>query len=176
MPVFTPSITEDAIFTELRRFLLYILAKYPTLEVVQGQDNRVPEPKGNNFIVMWIVRNIRLSTNVDSWTGDNPETLEMRRSGQVAIQLDIHGPDSANIATIVSAIWRSTYAPSEIDGDVFTPLFANDPRQIPFINGEMQYENRWIVELQMQTNPVISTPQQFADKLNATVIPPADGA
>ena len=33
----------------------------------------------------------------------------------------------------------------EAAGAVATPLYTEDPRQMPFINGEQQYESRWVV-------------------------------
>lgn len=65
--MFTASPTQDDIQTAVRSFLLLIL---PTgVEVVEGQDNRVPEPASSDFAVMWSLRRQRLSTNVDA-TGD----------------------------------------------------------------------------------------------------------
>jgi hypothetical protein len=42
--------------------------------------------------------------------------------------------------------------------------------QAALVNGEEQYEERWIVGANLQYNPVVSTPQQFADTLEATLI------
>ena len=40
--------------------------------------------------------------------------------------------------------------------------YADDPKQVPFLNAENQIENRWIVEAHIQVNPSITIPQQFA--------------
>lgn len=91
---------------------------------------------------------------------------------QMTVQLDIHGPESANNAFMVETLFRSEVAEGafESSGFAVVPLYADTARQMPFVNQEQQYENRWVVEAVMQMNPVTSTPMQFADELDATTI------
>lgn len=49
----------------LRSFLLSVLP--PGVEVVRGQDNRVPEPAGPDLVIMTPFRQGRLAFNVDSY-------------------------------------------------------------------------------------------------------------
>ncbi|MGN6774994.1 phage neck terminator protein, partial [Rhizobium sp.] len=51
-----------------------------------------------------------------------------------------------------------------------TPLFASDPRQLPYVNENQQTENRWVIDVHMQANPTIRAPQEFADQLDITLI------
>lgn len=172
MANFEISVTMDDVFIGLRSFLLAGLAGYSGTEVVQGQVNRVSPPRSVNYVVMWPLRSIALATNVDSWNVANPAptSIDMDRSTQVDIQLDVHGPDSSDIANIITMLWRSTYGVEACAAYHFDPLYAVDPRQIPFITGEGQYETRWVIELRLQITPRVSTPMQFADKLTPTVI------
>jgi len=39
-------------------------------------------------------------------------------------------------------------------------LYADDPVQIPLIDGESQYEQRWKLVATLQYNPVLTTTQQ----------------
>lgn len=55
------SLTEDQAFTALRAFLLSVLPV--GVEVVQAQDNRVPEPAAGDFVLMTPLRQERLSYN-----------------------------------------------------------------------------------------------------------------
>jgi hypothetical protein len=56
-------ISRDNIQAALRSFLMVVLD--PAIEVFIAQDNRVPEPKGLDFVVMsWLYRQ-RLSVNID---------------------------------------------------------------------------------------------------------------
>jgi len=58
---------------------------------------------------------------------------------------------------------RDEYAVSQFETsglDVF-PLYADDPRQMPFVNAENQVEERWVVDVVMQANPTVQTVMQF---------------
>lgn len=57
--------TQTDIFTALRSFLLDILPS--SVQVFQGQDNRVPEPILGDFVVMTPLRRERLETNIDEY-------------------------------------------------------------------------------------------------------------
>jgi hypothetical protein len=95
------------------------------------------------------------------------------------IQLDFHGAvatDAGDMAATVSALWRDEFATSFFAGlspplNSVTPLYADDPRQIPFLNAEQQYEWRWTLDAMIQLNQVVVIPQQYADSL-AVVLQP----
>lgn len=204
--------------------------------VIAGQNNRTPEPKESDFIVMWPILRNRISTNIDdsvdtSFTGfivatqllvnevlfgeikigqtiygidvaadttiidfvtgtggpgiytvdvDQTAAGPNFYSGQtiimqpteVVMQLDVHGPASADNAQIISTLFRDVYATDQfalIDSNI-TPLFAENPRQIPFVNAEQQYENRWIIEIHLEANQSVIFPQQFADAVAVDLI------
>lgn len=220
------SLSEDVILAALRTFLLGILP--PGTEVVRAQANRVPEPEGDNFVVMTPVLRQRLSTNVVSTSeahvtgsiagtvmtvseillgelgpgqalaGDGiapyssivgilsgtPGAEEYRitpsqtvsagsiyaggRSAvmatQITVQLDVHGPVSADNAQIIATLFRDGYGCEAMAASGFeiAPLYAGEPHQTPFINAEQQFEDRWVIDAVLQANPVVTTPQQFA--------------
>lgn len=60
----TISLKEEAIITAFRSFLV---SEMPSLDVILGQVNRVPEPQGDNFAVYWPLRHERLGTNILSY-------------------------------------------------------------------------------------------------------------
>lgn len=166
----TPSITEDAILTALRTFLLGLdLAGAP--EVIQGQDNRVPEPAGPDFIVFTPTNRSRIETNIETWdTTAPPGTLNAARGTEITVQLDIHGPNGSDNAQVIASLWRSDYGCRAIDPAIFQPLFASDGHQMPFINAERQYENRWVMSVVLQANPIVSTTMPFADSVDVNII------
>ena len=91
---------------------------------------------------------------------------------EITIQLDVHGPASAENAQAITTLLRDGYAVDAflaLGSDVQT-LYADDPKQIPFISGEQQYETRWVIEAKLQANQVLSTPQQFAGALAVGVV------
>lgn len=86
---------------------------------------------------------------------------------KMTVQLDVHGPNSGDNAQIISTLFRDEYAVDQFEtsGYGVVPLYADDPKQIPFFNGEQQVEERWVVDAVMQCNPFVGIPLQFADAL-----------
>lgn len=119
----------------------------------------------------------------------------VKTSMRADFQLDFHGPNSAENAQAVllaafeeESAFVSSYEVALMDehgapllnqaGEQLYALVEDtgvvvldigDMRQAPFINGEHQYETRWMGEVAVQVNPVILLPQEFAQALNATV-------
>lgn len=167
---FTVTPTEDDVLTAVRTLLLTIVDG-STVEVVQGQVNRVPECKSPDFIVMTPTTRLRLSTDEDNWdtVGTNPAVIVASYNTEYTLQLDIHGPNGSDNAAAICTLWRNPYACDQMAGTGVTPLYATDGKQMPFINGESQWENRWVTTLSMQITPTVSTPMQFADTLDVTI-------
>jgi hypothetical protein len=91
---------------------------------------------------------------------------------QLDVQLDIHGPASGDNAQILSTLLRDEYATAWFDasGLDLQSLYASDARQVPFVNAESQWEERWIVTASLQANIAVQIPQEFADQLSADLI------
>lgn len=226
--------TQSDIQTVLRSFLLSILPS--GVEVIAAQTNRVPEPRGADFVTMTVLRRERIETNVDDYadavfTGSIAgTTLTITDVGfgalavgstifgegvsadttvaafgtgmggvgtytvapsqtvsstkiaagtqsflqptKVTMQLDVHGPASGDNAQTISTMMRDDFAVSffqSVNPNV-APLYADDPRQMPFVNEEQQVEDRYVIEAAMQANQTIVAPQQFADVLDVGLI------
>lgn len=50
------------------------------------------------------------------------------------------------------------------------PLYSSDATLVPLDDDEQQYEQRWMIEAVLQYNPVTTTPMQFANTLEVTLI------
>lgn len=87
-------------------------------------------------------------------------------------QVDVHGPNSADNAQIISTIFRDEFGVTLFNPDVsgVTPLYADDPRQMPYSDEQAQVENRWIIEVRLQVNPAVVVPQQFAGELELFLV------
>lgn len=171
---------EASVFEAVRAFLLQILPTPTTgLEVIRAQVNRVPEPASPDFAVMTQILRTRLATNTDTYrdgffsTPPVPGTASRLTPTQFDIQLDVHGPASGDNIQLISTLWRDEYGVrffDEFPGIDAEPLFSSEPRQMSFINSESQYETRWTIDLSLQLNEVVVTPQEFADQLNVGLI------
>lgn len=148
---------QQDVFTALRTLILSLI----TCEVVQGLGNGVPMPLGS-FICMTALYQNRLSTNVDGYV-DPITTIGSKtalQAIQYTIQIDCYGPLSSDWAAMLSTMLRDEYACLSMAPNV-QPLSADDPKMLPLIDGEQQYEQRWVVTALLQYNPVVSTPMQF---------------
>lgn len=166
------TVTEDDVLAALRAFLLSIVGS--GVEVIAQQDNRVGEPAGADFVVMTPITQTRLSTNGTTYTdpGTNPGTQNFEQATRMMVQIDVHGPASSDTSVMISTLLRSEYAVDSFkaSGKQISPLFCDDARQMPFINGENQYEQRWIINAAIQYNPVTAVPQDFADTLDVNIV------
>jgi hypothetical protein len=118
------------------------------------------------FVAMNNVGLSRLSTNTDTYIDPVTTTGTKNASYDIeyTIQLDFYGASAADWAMIVQTLFRDEYGISLFPTNI-VPLYADDPIQMALIDGEQQYEQRWIVKSVLQYNPVVSTPQDFAAQL-----------
>lgn len=171
-----PEVTEDEVLTAFRAFIVSLaLTGVDEADVIQSQVNRVPEPTGADFVVFTPTYRKRIATNVESWStapdpAPPPTELRMERDTEITLQLDIHGPNSADNAQVIATVWRSDYGCRAIDPPIFQPLYASDGHQAPFLNAEKQYENRWVMSVLMQANVAVSTETAFADSIGVEII------
>lgn len=93
---------------------------------------------------------------------------------ELVLQLDVHGPLSADNAQVIATVLRDEYATAQFAAQEpnygVVPLYADDPRQIGFQNDQQQWEDRWIVDAHFQVNPAVAVPQQYADVVGIDVV------
>jgi hypothetical protein len=165
--------TETQAITALRGFLLGVLSL--GVEVIRAEINRVPEPRSPDFAILTPTERMRLSTNVITYTDGYPGSPSVRtvmQPTQITVQIDVHGPASADNAQIITTLLRDDYACQifAASGYDIAPLYTSEPHQIPFFNGEQQVEFRWIIDAVLQTNTKITMPQDFAASTNIGLI------
>lgn len=227
-------VTQSIVQTALRAFLLDVLPA--GIPVVAGQDNRVPEPQPQNFVLFFPTTRTRLSTNVHeiqdakftgSITGQTltithvfsgtltvgrrlfgvglaegtvitalgtglgeegtyfvdpsqdvaSETISggresVTQSTEIAMQVEVHGPASADNSQVITTLFRDPYGVDffEALGTGVTPLYADDPKQLPFVNAEGQYENRWVIDARLQVKPAVEIAQTYADVVEVGIV------
>ena len=159
-------INDQDVFTAMRTFLKSFIPT--TVQIVQAQDNKVPMPKGG-FITMNNTGMDRLSFNIDNYQSVVQGKTVLTPT-QYSMQLDFYGPDSQEWAMQTMALFRDEYA-TEIFPPNIQPLYADDPVQIPLIDGEAQYEQRWKLVASLQYNPILSTTQQSMVAVDIALAP-----
>ena len=94
---------------------------------------------------------------------------------EVVFQVDVHSAnvlDSADMAQTITTMFRDAYATQffAAANPAVAPLLADDPRQMPFLDAEEQFETRWMVEARLQANQtILGVPAQFADSADLTI-------
>lgn len=140
--------------------------------VIQTPENRAAMPAASpGFVGMTAMLQDRIMTNLDLWNPNdvNPSAISIQQSVRITMQLDCYGAASGDWATILSTVLRDEYGCTAL-APFLSPLYTEAPRFAPLVDGEQQYERRWIVPAIMQYNPVTSTPMQFADEAQITLI------
>ena len=166
------SVTEDQVVTAIRSF---VLSNLPSgVECAKAQENRVAEPLADNFILMTPYMRKRLGWDVETYDEvTNVSKIQYSEPVQMEVQLDFHGANSTDYAQTIATLFRSSYAVAYFDG-VCSPLYSDDGHQLPFINGEGQYETRWVVNLALYANIVVSVDAQFMNSAKVQTIIAAD--
>lgn len=94
----------------------------------------------------------------------------IEESTEVVMQIDVHGPNSSDNAQTLQQLFWDSYAVDALEPSGIVPLYADDPRQMPFITAAKEYEDRWTVDLHMQVKPTITLPQEFFDSFTLGVV------
>jgi hypothetical protein len=98
----------------------------------------------------------------------------MQQPVDVVYQCDVHGPNSSMNALAIQTTWRDEIGCellAQASPYGLAPLYAEDPRMVPFVNAEAQWEDRWVVDLHTQANLLVSLGQEFADRLGLELYP-----
>lgn len=156
--------TQDPMFIALRAFILTLVTG---VEVVQGLGNGVPMPEGA-FIALTATGQRRLATNEDTYNLINAR--DVKQSTEYSIQIDCYGPNSSDYATAICMMLRDPYGCDMLLPYGCQPLYSSDPTQSALINGEENYEQRWMLTAVLQFNPVITVPHEYADALKVAFV------
>jgi hypothetical protein len=179
MTQIVPSLTDEDILAGVRAFLLaYIID--PGGEVVGDVDNRVSMPKPP-YIVMNHLAKPRIATNIDAYRDEvsvsmiGSTTTTVRSTMQptkYGLQLDCVGPTAGDWSQALSTLWFSDVSTDFLAAYNIFPLYADDPKHSPWVNGEQQWESRWIVNVYMQVNPVLefNVPSFATDTIEVGII------
>lgn len=175
----TSPLAQD-IFGVLAPWLATITGLTAGTTVIQGIPNRSPEPlAAPGYISMTMVRRRRLNYNIDTWdqTIDDPDTWTTETHFEVTIQLDIVGESAFDWCSMIESLWRDEQGCIALAGannypssPLCQPLYTQEPIMAPLEDSEDQYEQRWILQVVLQYNPVTTTPLQTADTVELTVI------
>ena len=156
--------TETAVFTALRSFILGLV----TCPVIRLPVNRVATPAGE-FIALSPLSNIPLATNVSVQAGQSKSVSQAR---QVTIQVDCYGATAGDNAAKISMLFRDAYGCEALAASSpgVQPLYTTDAHQMPLVDGEAQYTERWTFDCVLQVNQALTVDQAGATSLSLAAI------
>jgi hypothetical protein len=105
---------------------------------------------------------------------------QLMESTEAVMQVDVHGPNAWDNAQTIANVFRDGSGVNAFNLEwealfnnydyLLSPLYCEDPRQLPFTNDQDQVEDRWTIIMHIQAKQTITLPQQFADALAVTPI------
>lgn len=139
-------------------------------QVIRGMGNRVPMPLPN-FVNVQALSRSRIATDVQcpDTTSQLPTTMGLLQSIQYNVQIDCYGPQSSLWSDMLSTILRSEQGVNLLAPNC-APLYADDARMIPLVDGEQQWEERWCLDAAFEVDSLVTAPQQYADALTLQFI------
>nr|DAN04628.1 MAG TPA: tail completion protein [Caudoviricetes sp.] len=141
---------EQSIYIEIWNYLTELF----NCPVIQGLQNNSPLPE--NCIVMTLLPYTQ-DLDQSQYINENGEST-IQTSKLYMIQLDFYGEQAFDRVTQCATIWRSQYTTSKLQA--IQPLYANNPRNMPFVNEQDQYEKRFLLEIALQYNPYYTYAEQ----------------
>lgn len=124
------------------------------------------EPLPFGAVVVNILDTRNLDTHATNYDVEN-SMANVSRSVQVRIQLDFYGVKSGERSQIIESLWRTEYSVDTLS--VMTPLYVNSRMRDMYINDSERYEDRWLLDLTAQYNPVVSHNQEFVTETQLTI-------
>ncbi len=165
------SVTQDDVYTAMETFLTGV---FPAgIPIIRGLPNRAAMPQPTpGFIVMQALMQNRFNMPVHSWDYGAitpPSTLDIEQGIELPMQIDCYGSTSGDWAATISTAIEDQFGFDGLGASV-KPLYCNQARMMPLTDEELEYEERWCLDVHLQINPVVTITQQFADQLDLGVI------
>ena len=108
--------------------------------VVRGYVNRVSKPKTKSYVLVTPMTMTRLSTNLHQTECGGEAIVQPQRR---RVQLDVYGPTAADR---VGCRFLQTYG--------IAPLYVEDPQDMTQVEGDEQYNPRFMLNVLVQANRV----------------------
>lgn len=160
------SLTTDDVFIGLQAWIADVTG-VPLAKVIRELSNKVPEPLGE-FILMRGLKKKNQGWNYSTYDVASTETIV--QPTEFKVQVDCYGERAGDLATILATMFETDNAVAFMAPFNICPLWGEDAVEMPIVNGEEQYENRFVLRLHLQYNPTLAAPMQFMIEAKATII------
>lgn len=167
-----PQTTDDhyELITELRQFILDTLPDATPVQVVRDTQNFAALPKDAITIAFLFDSEMDYSS---TYYDPAEELAAVHNSVEARVQLSFYGEAAPKRSRIIAQLWRNFYACDRLQ--LCKPLYVQSRQRQPYINESNQYENRYILDLALQYNPVVTHTQDFAESAEIDIQPIPEG-
>ena len=136
----------------------------PNGELVRSQQNRVSHTPAIGVVFTELLT-VDLETPTlkfanGEYTISTPKRLD--------VQLDFYGELADDQCNAVKTAYRTFWATDKFPAWL-KPMYCSDGVQGPFVNGESQYANRWILTASLHFNASLTVPQDSANQISILV-------
>lgn len=165
--MFTVSIVVDQVIDALKS---YIQPFVESAEIIRGQVNRTPYPKGDfrgNFVLLTEIFHYEIETPTLIYN-EFDKFVHVYNPIKIGIQADFYGDKSGDYINAFFSAFRSIYCYDQFPTGI-KPLYCTDMIETGFQTGEMQYMRRWTTTVYIQYNPEVILPQDFPNELKTNL-------
>ena len=145
-------------FTGLDRELIYI-----------GLQNRGPLPKEKNYCIVTVYNMNRLGTPIERYNS-NAEAYYITQHFQANVQIDFYGNTARENASIIVTTSRTLTGANYLKSYQIQPLYCEDARRMVNVTGERQYEDRYMVDFNIEFDGVVSVQQDGFNEAKLNLI------
>ena len=145
-------------FSGLERELVYV-----------GFQNRVPLPKSNNYCIFTVYNLTRLGTPIEKYNGELGKYY-IKQHFQTNVQIDFYGNTSRENASQIVSISRTAVGANFLKPYHIQPLYCEDAKRMQYVTGERQYEDRYMVDLNIEFDGVMMVEQDGFNEAKINLI------
>ena len=126
--------------------------------IVCGDNNRVPLPKDNNYIIFTVMNPFRYGTPIERTTSTNWTSYQTYR---INVQIDFYGDFAFDRANDIINISRTEYLCSFLKPYGIQPIACDDAKHLTGISGEREWVERWTVDFEIDYRDAVSDSQDW---------------
>ena len=174
--MYTLDTTDKNVFEILRSFIIDTLGTAITADnVVRVPTNRVPSPNTYPYITLFPISKTQIAWPSTAISDPlvQPQTEGLMMPTEYQIQVDAYGPTAGDLIQLLHTVFQSPnafdYFASQSTQGVY-PILVDAPREMPFVDGEAEYELRWVMDVHLQYNPTLTTSVQTASTVQVGII------
>lgn len=156
---------QEDLDTALKNYVNYITHIDKSLIYLNFQ-NRVQTPK-TNYCVITIYDTPVLGTPIEHYTRFS---TEIKQHYQASVQVDFYGENALKYAQMMVSVTKTDYSAQYLKDFGIQPLYCDSARDMTNVNGEKQYERRYMVEFQIEFDSSFAVAQDGFERAELNLI------